>query len=107
MSPRLFSIGGLVVKLAVAILHRTVSASPGFDSRPMQRAAVAILFVVLEVCCGGAGGPDSLIPSRRLQHPTSFLLLVISSTCLISLLHPRRDGILQASYDRKPSVSAH
>jgi hypothetical protein len=45
-----------VVKLAVAILHRTVSASPGFDSRPMQRAAVAILFVVLEVCCGGAGG---------------------------------------------------
>ena len=32
-----FRIGGLVVKLAVAILHRTVSASPGFDSRPMQR----------------------------------------------------------------------
>jgi hypothetical protein len=29
-------IGGLVVKLAVAIHHRTVSASPGFDSRPMQ-----------------------------------------------------------------------
>ena len=29
-------IGGLVVKLAVAILHRTVSASPGFDSRPMH-----------------------------------------------------------------------
>ncbi|KAL1795520.1 hypothetical protein ACET3X_005744 [Alternaria dauci] len=33
----IFRIGGLVVKLAVAILHRTVSASPGFDSRPMQR----------------------------------------------------------------------
>jgi hypothetical protein len=35
-------IGGLVVKLAVAILHndRTVSASPGFDSRPMHFAAV-------------------------------------------------------------------
>ena len=30
-------IGGLVVKLAVAILTRTVSASPGFDSRPMQQ----------------------------------------------------------------------
>ena len=25
-----------MVKLAVAILHRTVSASPGFDSRPMH-----------------------------------------------------------------------
>ena len=31
-----------MVKLAVAI-HRTVSASPGFDSRPMQ----AIFFVVV------------------------------------------------------------
>ena len=30
------SIGGLVVKLAVAIHHRRVSASPGFDSRPMH-----------------------------------------------------------------------
>jgi hypothetical protein len=84
----------------------------------MQRAAVAILFVVLEVCCGSGGGggelawlwgkgPDSLIPSRRLQHRHSFLLLVISPTCLISLLRPREDGILQASYARKPSVSAH
>jgi hypothetical protein len=78
----------------------------------MQRAAVAILFVVLEVCCGELAwlwgkGPDSLIPSRRLQHRHSFLLLVISPTCLISLLRPREDGILQASYARKPSVSAH
>ena len=32
----IFRIGGLVVKLAVAILHWTVSASPGFDSRPMH-----------------------------------------------------------------------
>jgi hypothetical protein len=31
-------IGGLVVKLAVAILSRTVSASPGFDFRPMHFA---------------------------------------------------------------------
>ena len=29
-----------MVKLAVAILHRTVSASPGFDSRPMHFALV-------------------------------------------------------------------
>ena len=29
-------IGGLVVKLAVAKPHSSVSASPGFDSRPMQ-----------------------------------------------------------------------
>jgi hypothetical protein len=33
-------IGGLVVKLAVAIHHRTVSASPGFDSRPMHFASI-------------------------------------------------------------------
>ena len=39
-------IGGLVVKLAVAI-HWTVSASPGFDSRPMQ----ALFFC----CCGVLG----------------------------------------------------
>jgi hypothetical protein len=32
-----------VVKLAVAIHYRTVSASPGFDSRPMQ----AIFFVLV------------------------------------------------------------
>lgn len=37
------SIGGLVVKLAVAILRRTVSASPEFDSRPMHFAAVEAL----------------------------------------------------------------
>ena len=45
-------IGGLVVKLAVAILHRTVSASPGFDSRPMQA-----LFLLLRRpgVDGGAG----------------------------------------------------
>ena len=88
----------------------------------MQRAVVAILFVVLEVCCGSCGscgsgggglawlwgkGSGSLIPSRRLQHRHSFLLLVISPTRLISLLCPRQGGILQASYARKPSVSAH
>ena len=41
-------IGGLVVKLAVAI-HWTVSASPGFDSRPMHFAVVAepLLLLVL------------------------------------------------------------
>jgi hypothetical protein len=33
-------IGGLVVKLAVATLYRTVSASPGFDSRPMHFGVV-------------------------------------------------------------------
>ena len=33
-------IGGLVVKLAVAIHHWTVSASPGFDSRPMHFASI-------------------------------------------------------------------
>jgi hypothetical protein len=37
------SIGGLVVKLAVAILYRTVSASPGFDSRPMHLAVTTVL----------------------------------------------------------------
>ncbi|KAF1851227.1 uncharacterized protein K460DRAFT_30100 [Cucurbitaria berberidis CBS 394.84] len=31
-----FSIGGLVVKLAVATPRRATSASPGFDSRPMH-----------------------------------------------------------------------
>jgi hypothetical protein len=36
ITPSISRIGGLVVKLAVAILHRTVSASPGFDSRPMH-----------------------------------------------------------------------
>ena len=41
------SIGGLVVKLAVAIHHRTVSASPGFDSRPMH------YFCHSTRCCGG------------------------------------------------------
>jgi hypothetical protein len=34
--PSLSRIGGLVVKLAVAICSRATSASPGFDSRPMQ-----------------------------------------------------------------------
>ena len=33
-------IGGLVVKLAVAIHNWTVSASPGFDSRPMHFASI-------------------------------------------------------------------
>ena len=42
------SIGGLVVKLAVAIHLRTVSASPGFDSRPMH-------FLLL---CGDRGVGD-------------------------------------------------
>jgi hypothetical protein len=41
-----------VVKLAVAILHRTVSASPGFDSRPMQ---VAVFFLSSWTLCGGCG----------------------------------------------------
>ena len=43
-----FRIGGLVVKLAVAKLHSSVSASPGFDSRPMHFAMVkGIEMVVL------------------------------------------------------------
>ena len=45
------SIGGLVVKLAVAILHRTVSASPGFDSRPMHFCCSTGRYK-----CGGGGG---------------------------------------------------
>jgi hypothetical protein len=52
LSPSTFCIGGLVVKLAVAILQRTVSASPGFDSRPMQVfffVDVVVIVVVLVV----------------------------------------------------------
>ena len=44
-----------MVKLAVAIHHRTVSASPGFDSRPMHFAVasacninVASIFALME-----------------------------------------------------------
>ena len=41
-----------MVKLAVAILHRTVSASPGFDSRPMQ---LLTFFLFSWTLCGGCG----------------------------------------------------
>ena len=36
-----------MVKLAVAILNRTVSASPGFDSRPMHFDLVMEMVVVV------------------------------------------------------------
>ena len=44
------SIGGLVVKLAVAIRDQRsqMSASPGFDSRPMH-FAVLVLFCIREI----------------------------------------------------------
>jgi hypothetical protein len=80
------SIGGLVVKLAVAILKilgsSKMSASPGFDSRPMHPFALSIVVTLLisedlvrrclflRVCCGiflgekGLGGMIGLGAER-------------------------------------------
>ena len=57
-------IGGLVVKLAVAILHRTVSASPGFDSRPMHYALFFLPLYTSQQRCGGR----SMFLSRWLRR---------------------------------------